>query len=123
MAYSNKCSLKGGGVSNVCSGLLSENCSPTVYLSGELLGGRAVVLTNQELPGDRDRNMETLLRQLLDLVTEQAEITNGQVGLIKQDLTGLDKSSLYDVAHASGVVSGRLQVLRAIESLLVDYTK
>lgn len=67
--------------------------------------------------------METLLRQLLDLVKEQAEITHGQVGLVREDLAGLDKSSLYDVAHASGVVSGRLQVLRAIETLLMDYTK
>ena len=64
--------------------------------------------------------MEKLLRQLLNLVDEQTELTQSKLQVAKSDL---DKTSLYDVAHSSGVVYGRLQVLRAIETLLMDYTK
>lgn len=67
--------------------------------------------------------METLLRQLLDLVSEQAEITKGQVGIIREDLPTLHGEALTNVQHALGVIDGRLQVLRAIEALLKDYTK
>lgn len=63
---------------------------------------------------------ETIVRRLMDLITEQAEITNGQVGIIKEDLPTLTGEGLTNLQHAMGVIDGRLQVLRAIESLLKE---
>ena len=73
--------------------------------------------------GKRDRNMETLLRQLLDLVTEQAEITESRAEIIREELPTIRNEARPYLERALGVVEGREQILRAIEALLMDYTK
>lgn len=67
--------------------------------------------------------METLLRQLLDLVVEQTEITESRAEIIREELPTIRNEARPYAERALGVVEGREQVLRAIETLLKDYAK